>query len=51
MQIENGIREHFDFSSGLPLGMRDYCMSATLVTLMLDGLTSKYQLKLKKLKS
>jgi len=49
--IKNGISEHYDSSSGLPLGIRDYCMSATLVTLMLDGLTSKYQLKLQKLKS
>ncbi len=45
--IKNGISEHYDSISGKPLGVRDYCMSATIATLMLDGLTSKYKLKLK----
>jgi len=45
--IKNGISEHYDSVSGLPLGVPDYCMSATLVTLMLDGLTSQYELKLR----
>jgi len=45
--IKNGISEHYDSISGRPLGVRDYCMSSTLVTMMLDGLTRKYELKLR----
>ncbi len=44
--IENGISEHYDSSTGKPLGIRDYCMSATIATMMLDGLTEKYRLQL-----
>jgi glycogen debranching enzyme len=43
--IKNGISEHYDSISGKPLGVRDYCMSSTLVTMMLDGLSRKYALK------
>jgi len=43
--IKNGISEHYDSVSGEPLCIRDYCMSSTLVTLMLDGLTKKHRLK------
>jgi putative isomerase len=43
--ITNGISERYDSISGKPLGVPDYCMSSTLVTLMLDGLTRKYELK------
>jgi putative isomerase len=46
--IKNGISEHYDSVSGKPLGIRDYCMSCTLVTLMLDGLTKSYRLQLRK---
>jgi len=45
--IKNGISEHYDSISGKPLGVRDYCMSCTLVTMMLDGLTQKHKLKLR----
>jgi putative isomerase len=45
--IENGISEHYDSMSGRPLGVRDYCMSSTLVTMMLDGLTQRYKLRLR----
>jgi len=45
--IKNGISEHYDLVSGKPLGVRDYCMSSTLVTMMLDGLTRKHELKLR----
>jgi putative isomerase len=45
--IKNGISEHYDSVSGRPLGVRDYCMSAVLVTMMLDGLTRKHTLKLR----
>jgi putative isomerase len=43
--IKNGISEHYDSITGKPLGVPDYCMSATLTTMMLDRLTKKYQLK------
>ena len=45
--IKNGISEHYDSISGRPLGVRDYCMSCTLVTMMLDGLTQKYKVRLR----
>jgi len=45
--IKNGINEHYDSISGKPLGVKDYCMSCTLVTMMLDGLTRQHQLKLR----
>jgi len=45
--INNGISEHYDSLSGNPLGIRDYCMSCTLVTMMLDGLTKTHKLKLR----
>lgn len=44
--IKNGISEHYDSVTGKPLGVPDYCMSSTLVTLMLDGLSKKHMLKL-----
>jgi glycogen debranching enzyme len=45
--IKNGISEHYDSISGMPLGIRDYCMSSSISTLMLDGLTKKYKLQLR----
>jgi putative isomerase len=45
--IKNGINEHYDSISGKPIGVKDYCMSCTLVTMMLDGLTQKYKMKLR----
>jgi len=45
--IKNGISEHYDSVSGMPLGIRDYCMSCSIATLMLDGLTKKYNLQLR----
>jgi len=45
--IRNGISEHYDSVSGKALGVRDYCMSSTLVTMMLDGLTQKHKLALR----
>lgn len=47
--LKNGISEHYDAVSGKPLGVPDYCMSSTLVTMMLDGLSKKYTLKAKAL--
>ena len=45
--IKNGISEHYDSVSGKALGVPDYCMSSTLVTMMLDGLTKRHKLKLR----
>ncbi len=45
--IKNGINEHYDSVSGKPIGVKDYCMSCTLVTMMLDGLTQKHKVKLR----
>jgi putative isomerase len=44
--INNGISEHYDSVSGKPLGIQDYCMSASIATMMLDSLTKKYKLQL-----
>jgi putative isomerase len=43
--IKNGISEHYDSVSGKALGVPDYYMSSTLVTMMLDGLTQQHELK------
>ena len=45
--IKNGISEHYDSVTGKALGVPDYCMSSTLVTMMLDGLARKHKLKLR----
>ena len=42
--IKNGINEHYDSVSGKGIGVEDYCMSGTLLTLMLDGLTNTHRL-------
>lgn len=42
--INHGISEHYDSVSGRGLGVPDYCMSCTLVTMMLDGLAKKHSL-------
>ncbi|RMF99535.1 MAG: hypothetical protein D6741_08330, partial [Planctomycetota bacterium] len=44
--IAQGISEHYDSLTGRPLGVRDYCMGCTLVTMMLDGLTQEHRLAL-----
>lgn len=45
--IKNGISEHYDSVSGKALGVPDYCMGCTLVTMMLDGLTRQHKLNLR----
>lgn len=37
--MKNGISEHYDSVTDKALGVADYCMSCTLATMMLDGLT------------
>jgi len=48
--IKNGISEHYDCVSGKGLGVADYCMSATLITMMLDQLAQRHTLKLREKK-
>jgi putative isomerase len=45
--MKNGINEHYDSMTGKPLGVPYNGMTCTIVTMMLDGLTSHYQLKVK----
>ncbi|MBN1418760.1 MAG: hypothetical protein JXP34_08280 [Planctomycetes bacterium] len=45
--MEKGINERYDSLSGKPLGVEDYCMGCTLVTMMLDGLTREHTLRLR----
>jgi putative isomerase len=45
--LKNGISEHYDSLSGKPLGVPYNGMTCTIVTMMLDGLTEKYKLKIK----
>ncbi len=40
-----GISERYDSGSGAALGVKGLGMSATIITMMLDGLTSRYQLR------
>jgi putative isomerase len=42
--IKNGISEHYDSISGKTLGVEYLGMTCTIVTMMLDGLTSKHKL-------
>jgi glycogen debranching enzyme len=43
--IKVGISERYDSLSGAPLGVGGLGMSATIVTMMIDGLTGRYQLR------
>lgn len=40
--MKNGISEHYDSTSGKPLGVTFLGMSCTIATMMLDGLCDKY---------
>lgn len=44
--LENGLSEHYDSVSGKALGVPDYSMAATVLTMMLDGLTEKHRMEL-----
>jgi len=46
--LRNGISEHYDSLTGAPLGVRGLGMSATALTMLLDGLTSRYSLRVRK---
>lgn len=43
--LKHGLSEHYDSVNGQPLGVPEYCMSSTIATMMLDGLSREYQLK------
>ena len=45
--INNGISEHYDSISGKRLGVEFLGMTCTIVTMMLDGLCRKYELKVR----
>jgi hypothetical protein len=45
--IKHGINEHYDAVTGKPLGVGNLGMSCSIITMMLDGLTSNYHLKVK----
>ncbi len=42
--LKVGISERYDSQSGAPLGVKGLGMSATVITMMLDGLTSRFKL-------
>jgi putative isomerase len=46
--LKNGLSEHYNSVTGQALGVPDYSMAATILTLMLDGLTQEYRLKMNK---
>jgi putative isomerase len=46
--LKNGINEHYDSISGMPLGVPYNGMTCTVVTMMLDGLSNLYKLKVKR---
>ncbi len=48
--IKNGISEHYDSTSGKALGVEYLGMSGTIVTMMLDGLSHEYHLKVRNTK-
>lgn len=45
--LKNGISEHYDSISGKPLGVPYNGMTCTIVTMMLDGFSDKFKLKVK----
>jgi len=45
--LKNGINEHYDSISGKPLGVPYNGMTCTIITMMLDGLSNNYKLRIK----
>jgi len=43
--LKAGISERYNSQTGAPLGVRGLGMSATVITMMLDRLTSRYELR------
>ncbi len=46
--LKNGINEHYDSITGKPLGVPYNGMTCTVITMMLDGMSEKFKLKVKK---
>ncbi len=46
--IKNGVSEHYDSVTGKPLGVTFLGMSCTIATLMLDGLSRRHSLTIKR---
>ena len=46
--LKGGISERYDSLSGAALGVKGLGMSATVITMMLDGLSSRYQVEIQK---
>ena len=45
--LKNGISEHYDSTTGKPLGVLYISMTCTIITMILDGLSRHYKLKIK----
>jgi hypothetical protein len=45
--LKAGISECYDSLSGASLGVKGFGMSASLLTMMLDGLTHRYKLRVR----
>jgi hypothetical protein len=43
--LKAGISERYNSQSGAPLGVKGLGMSATIITMMLDELTSRYKVR------
>lgn len=46
--IKNGLSERYDSVTGKALGVPDYSMASTILAMMLDGLSQKHQIRLRK---
>jgi glycogen debranching enzyme len=44
--LKNGLSEHYNSMTGEALGVPDYSMASTVLTMMLDGLSREHQLSL-----
>jgi putative isomerase len=44
--LKHGLSEHYDSITGAALGVPDYSMASTILTMMLDGLTQHYKVAL-----
>lgn len=45
--LKNGLSEHYDSMTGKALGVPDYSMASTILTMMLDGLTREHKVSLR----
>jgi hypothetical protein len=45
--LKNGINEHYDSISGKPLGVPYNGMTCTILTMMLDGFSDQYKMKIR----